>query len=112
MLVDRRLIERTVKRAAASASPPARIVAPSGDGPRPTSEVQRRNRFRTLLAETGRADYARDAMERIIGGNDLVSINYLERGMRSARAVCRIRLRNAAVEPASTSSESPSSATP
>jgi endonuclease G len=57
--------------------------------------VQRRNRFRTLLAETGRADYARDAMERIIGGNDLVSINYLERGMRSARAVCRIRLRNA-----------------
>src|SRR5262249_44037257 len=56
---------------------------------------QKRARYRTLLAETGDPRTARAALERLIGGNDLVGINYLERGLAAARSVCRIHLRGA-----------------
>ncbi|MCX7423403.1 MAG: hypothetical protein NT013_28240 [Planctomycetia bacterium] len=60
-----------------------------------TAEKKER-RYRTLLSDTGSPELARTQLERIINGNDLVSINYLERGLAASRAVCRIQLRNSA----------------
>ncbi|HEX8521086.1 MAG TPA: DNA/RNA non-specific endonuclease [Tepidisphaeraceae bacterium] len=65
-----------------------------GDGPRSLSDSQKKNRFKALLAATGDPDRARRTLERFIGGNDLVSINYLVRGMIAGESVCRIRLHN------------------
>ena len=45
------------------------------------------------MAESGSGVSARD-FERIILRNDLLSINYLERGLMAARAVCRIHVAN------------------
>src|SRR5262245_34152623 len=58
--------------------------------------AESRERRRQALTEAIE-DPARAALvlERVIGGNDLVGIVYLERGMRAARAVCRIQLRSA-----------------
>ncbi|OLS23352.1 MAG: Glutamyl endopeptidase precursor [Candidatus Heimdallarchaeota archaeon LC_3] len=55
---------------------------------------QRDSRFQRLLDETGNPERARSAFERIIGGNDLVNINFLEKGLIASRAICRIQLRN------------------
>lgn len=54
---------------------------------------QKENRMRQLIAQTGDPERARAAFERIINGNDLVSINYLAKGLLAARSVCRIQLR-------------------
>src|SRR5215212_6593726 len=46
------------------------------------------------MATSGGGFTGRD-FERAIGLNDLVSVNYLERGLMAARAVCRIAIKNA-----------------
>jgi hypothetical protein len=50
----------------------------------PTTSAQRRLRHATLLAENGSPDAARTTLECLIGGNDLVGINFLELGMPCA----------------------------
>ncbi|HVY60644.1 MAG TPA: serine protease, partial [Planctomycetota bacterium] len=64
--------------------PPAKLTA-----------EQKERRYRSLLQETRSADQASRLLERVIGGNDLVGINYLSRGLVAARAVGRIHLRDA-----------------
>jgi endonuclease G, mitochondrial len=64
-----------------------------GDGPIKMTPEQRARRYRRLLAETGAPETAQLALERIIGGNDLVGINYLAKGLAAARSVGRIQLR-------------------
>ena len=46
---------------------------------------QRDSRFQRLLDETGNSERARSAFERIIEGNDLVNINFLEKGLIASR---------------------------
>ncbi len=55
---------------------------------------QKEHRLRLLMSETDSPERAQLAFERIIEGNDLVSINYLEKGVVASRPVCRIQLRN------------------
>ncbi len=96
MLLDRQLVEASIARAKRSRLNPVALSEKLGDGTRSnyTTPQQRTVKFSQLLAESGNADYARKSLERLIGGNDLVSINYLARGTAASRSVCRIRLRN------------------
>jgi endonuclease G len=54
---------------------------------------QKERRLSQLFTETGSPERARTAFERILNGNDLVSINYLAKGMWAARSIGRIQLR-------------------
>lgn len=76
----------------------AKLSKQLGEGRRtPTTTTDQREQLLTnLLARTGNPEQAQSAFERILEGNDLVDINYLEIGTRSARSVCRIRLCNSA----------------
>ena len=65
------------------------------DRSRFVSEKQRQQRFRALMDQMRDPLAATTILERIIGGNDLVGINYLVIGAQRARAVCRIHLRDA-----------------
>jgi len=96
MLVDKRLVTASVARARRSRFHPAQLSEQLDDGTRArrTSSDQRGARYAQLLAESGDPEIARTQLERLIGGNDLVSINYLDRGSLTARSICRIRLRN------------------
>src|SRR5262249_22507659 len=60
-----------------------------------TNSEQRRRRYAAILGQTGNADKAHTTIERMLGGNDLVGINYLQLGTLCSRSVCRIHLRNA-----------------
>jgi len=57
---------------------------------------QRQRRYAAVLQQTGNADMAHTVVERMLGGNDLVGISYLQMGTICARSVCRVHLRNAA----------------
>ena len=92
MFIKRELIEATKRRLDFS---PEKLSEKLGEGPRQLSESQREKRFRQVLAETGAAERAVQALERIVGGNDLVGINYLAKGMAASRSVCRIQLKDA-----------------
>lgn len=73
---------------------PEKLDQRLGDGPLELSPNEKARRFRQQLAATeGAPETARVALERIITGNDLVSINYLAKGVAAARPVCRIQLR-------------------
>lgn len=65
------------------------------DGARNLSAVERGRLFRRLLETTQSRPAAAAALERVLEGNDLVGINYLERGTIASRSVCRIILRDA-----------------
>lgn len=54
---------------------------------------QKENRLRYLYSQIADPERARAALERIVEGNDLVSINYLAKGLNAARPICRIQLR-------------------
>src|SRR5688572_2386784 len=82
-----------------------RVVAEARELPKPIGRPPRREdeSLRTEAAERSFAmkraatpdpDLGRRIFERIIKGNDLVPVNYLERGVDCARAVCRVRLLN------------------
>lgn len=96
MLLNPALIERSVTKAAHSKFDPVKVEQTLGEGERSkrTTAEQRARRYSEFLTETGSAPSARAALERLLGGNDLTPINYLERGLLAARSVCRIRLRD------------------
>ena len=98
MLVDTSLVLDSISRAKRAKFNPAKLSQQIGEGDRTAraSTGQRQGRLVQLLAETGDAEQARETLERVLEGNDLVSINYLERGSNAARSVCRIRLRDGA----------------
>lgn len=56
---------------------------------------QSKRRYAAILRQTGSAAFAHDVVERMLGGNDLVGINYLQLGSLCSRSVCRMHLRNA-----------------
>jgi endonuclease G len=83
----------------------SRVAAEARELPKPNGRPPRREdeSLRTAAAERSFAmkrgdtpdpDLGRRIFERIIKGNDLVPVNYLERGVDCARAVCRVRLLN------------------
>jgi endonuclease G len=111
MLVDKALVESSISRApqevtrlaqpapaSALAPAPASALAP---GPAkqfsivdPHVKAQPPNlvtRLRNLTAD-GNAPSELD-LERILGSNDLLDLNWFERGLLAARSVCRINLR-------------------
>lgn len=60
----------------------------------PQQAEQKAERLRALAEAVKSPETARRALERIVGGNDLVSVNYLSRGLHAARAVGRVQLRS------------------
>lgn len=94
MLIKRSLIQASERRLERAKFVPARLAKELGDGPVDMTTEQKGQRYRQLLAETGSPERARAAFERIISGNDLVSINYLSKGTAASRAVCRVQLRD------------------
>ncbi|MCX6610639.1 MAG: DNA/RNA non-specific endonuclease [Acidobacteria bacterium] len=92
MLIDRSLIEGSAKRLDFS---PSKLDQTLGDGPLDLSSTQRSKRFRQVTEENQDPAVAASALERIVGGNDLVGINYLSKGMAASRPVCRIQLKDA-----------------
>lgn len=91
MLIDRSLIEDSAKRLDFS---PSKLDQALGDGPLDLSATQRSKRFRQVSEENDDPEAAASALERIVGGNDLVGINYLSKGMAASRSVCRIQLKD------------------
>ncbi len=100
MLINSELVLASIRRARLSkfdqAATLTRFAKTLGEGERATrtSLQQRQERHAALLAQTGNADVARLGLERLLGGNDLVGINYLELGTLCARSVCRVHLRD------------------
>lgn len=96
MIIDSSLIEASVARATHNKLSVEELKGKIGEGDRThhTTSEQRKRRLQQLIAETGDQLRARQALERLLGGNDLTSINYLAKGLNAARAVCRIHLKN------------------
>src|SRR5687767_6855040 len=59
-----------------------------------SDQLERRRRF--LDESLGDTAEARQIFERIIEGNELMPVNYLERGALAARAIARVRIMNPA----------------
>jgi endonuclease G, mitochondrial len=59
-----------------------------------TTSEQRQRRYAAILSQSGNAGDAHATIERMLGGNDLVGINYLQMGTLCSHSVCRIHLRN------------------
>lgn len=94
MLINRSLIQASERRMSSLKLVPAKLGKALGDGPLDMKPEQKQQRFRQLLIETGSPERASVALERIINGNDLDSINYLSKGIEASRPVCRIQLRD------------------
>jgi endonuclease G len=97
MLIRSELVSDSIRRAQRSRVHPAELARSQSEAEqkRRATPEQRRNRWSAFLAQTGNAESAQTMLERLLGGNDLVGINYLELGTLCARSVCRIRLRDA-----------------
>ena len=95
MLINQNLVEDSERRMRRAGIVPRELDKKLGDGPLQMTAPQQDRRYRQLLSETDDPERARNAFERIINGNDLVSINYLAKGMAAAHPVCRIQLREA-----------------
>jgi len=95
MLIQRELLRGSIARARRSSVEALVRSLPSTEAPRSMKPEQRRARRATLVAQLGNEEAADRALERLIGGNDLVGVSYLELGVSSARSVCRVRLRDA-----------------
>jgi endonuclease G len=96
MLIRSELVSDSIRRAQRSRVHPAELARsqPEEERKRRATPEQRRQRWSTFLAQTGNAETAETMLERLMGANDLVGINYLELGTLCARSVCRIRLRD------------------
>lgn len=96
MIISQERIDAMTKlareRTSAMENVKARLA--KSDDRRSASPAQRQARRAQLLAESADGAGADRQLERIIGGNDLVSINYLAIGAARARSVCRIHLRD------------------
>ncbi len=97
MLIASSIVNGSIARARRSHLDPEALAKALADGekPRRVSSDQWTARYPTLVAQTGTDERASTLLERLIGGNDLVGINYLEFGMACARSVCRVHLRDA-----------------
>lgn len=95
MFISRVLILASERALAQAKFEPTKLKRALGDGPLTLNAEQKRHRYQQLLEGTGSAERANLLLERIIQGNDLVSVNYLAQGSSAARAVCRIQLRDA-----------------
>ena len=97
MLITSTIVSGSIHRARRSRVGLAAAAKALGDGepPRPATAEQKRRRFAAILGQTGNDERAHTLLERLLGGNDLVGINYLELGVLCARSVCRIHLRDA-----------------
>lgn len=95
MRVNVRIIEDCASRARQAGIARLAKPSPEPDRSRFTGPAQRRARLTEFTAELGDSRSAQLALERVLGGNDLVGINYLERGMLAARSVGRVHLRDA-----------------
>lgn len=93
--------DRTLKRAVSDKNFKARVAHEERDAA-PIDKTERtfteKRGFAMRRAGTADPDFGAGILERIIKGNDLVPVNYLERGVGCARAVCRIRLMNTSQE--------------
>lgn len=94
MLLNQTLIQNSERRLAVAKIVPAKLEKRLGDGPLAMTPEQKRRRYRQLLVETKSPERASAALERIIKGNDLDSINYLLKGAAASKSVCRIQLRD------------------
>ena len=93
MLISQSLIEASERRMQRAKIEPHKLDKQLGDGPLDLTAPERERRLRQLLNQNQTPERARSTFERIINGNDLVSINYLAKGSAAARPVCRIQLR-------------------
>lgn len=94
MLIDRQLILDSEARMKAANLKPAELDRELGDGPMKMTVEQKQQRYRQLITTTD-TETAKIAFERIVGGNDLDSINYLTKGIQAARSICRIQIKDA-----------------
>src|SRR5215472_11181059 len=96
MLVNKALVEASTNRAPLELIKRYRSARPKQPGvqDRAAAVQQQPNflaRIKSLSAEGGIPSHL--DMERILGTNDLVDLNWFERGLLAARAVCRVVLR-------------------
>jgi endonuclease G, mitochondrial len=82
-------VERSTDRAAAIEKAITKLEAKPGDLAEQLIHDPKA-RIRRTLVEPDTSDP--NGFERIIGRSDLVSINFLARGLKAARAVCRVRV--------------------
>ena len=96
MLVTAELIQDSVSRMERSGTKIEKLASKLGEGDRSkrVSETTRMHRLSTLLNRVEDPIVANTLLERVIGGNDLVGINYLAIGTLRARSVCRVHLRD------------------
>ena len=94
MFINRSVIQRSEQRFKDAKFSPETLDKKLGDGPLDLTDQQKQRRYRQLLAETEDAAAAQLGLERIIQGNDLDSINYLAKGMRASRSICRIQMKD------------------
>jgi endonuclease G len=98
MIINRSAVQQSInrwKRSKTKAGDLAKRIGET-DRSKQTNSEQRKQRYAAVLRQTGSAAVAHDTLERMLGGNDLVGINYLQLGTLCSRSVCRVRLRNAA----------------
>lgn len=91
------VIETQIAKAERRADFDVEALARSMGGKAPAqvaSADAKRQRHDFLVASLGDAAQAERAFERIIGGNELQPVSYLERGAIAARAVARIAIRS------------------
>ena len=95
MLIEPSLIAASEQRFKQADFSAAALNRKLGDGPIKMTVEQKQLRQRQLLSQTDDTLTAQVALERIIQGNDLDSINYLAKGTLVSHSICRIQLKDA-----------------
>lgn len=100
MIIDPSLVKESIKRANSHKTSLKVLGEKIKDGDRTpyVTPGERKRKLRQFLAETGDQASAYQALERMLGGNDISPINYLEKGLNAAKPVCRIHLNNSSGE--------------
>ncbi|AQR60719.1 hypothetical protein BZG35_02915 [Brevundimonas sp. LM2] len=100
----RETVDATERRVTAEVQPPTGPGAPTAiellkaraDATAPGQfETEARRQARTLQLQEGGRKISRSELERTLGRDDLVDVNYLARGLQAARAVARLAIRDA-----------------
>ena len=96
MIIDLSIIEACITKAKQNKIEPEKLKNEIGEGDRlhHTTLEQREQMFKNLIVNSVDQTSAHKILERIMGGNDLTSINYLVKGLNVARSVCRVHLKN------------------
>ncbi len=96
MRIGSALIQGSIDKARRNKLDPEKLKAQIGEGDRSRhiTQAQRTRQMERFLDETEDLGRASQALERLIGGNDLTSINYLAKGSNAGKSVCRIHLKN------------------